>query len=170
MTDFLRFLGLVVLVAGALFAAMRAAGNDYVFYAGYTVLEYVVLGCASGALRNDAGALWFKDRRIDRLPPHQRVRTGLARTFQLPRPFHEMTIAENLRVPLFFAARQGGGNEAIDEALTFVGLAARRDAMPQDLTQVGARLGSSAYSRGARHGDRHSEMVQCNEGLRVHST
>ena len=43
---------------------MRAAGNDYVFYAGYTVLEYVVLACASGALRNDTGALWFKDPRI----------------------------------------------------------------------------------------------------------
>jgi branched-chain amino acid transport system ATP-binding protein len=50
-----------------------------------------------------------------------------------------MTIAENLRVPLFFAARQGGRDEAIDEALAFVGLAARRDAMPQDLTQVDLR-------------------------------
>jgi branched-chain amino acid transport system ATP-binding protein len=98
-----------------------------------------LVGCASGTLRNDAGALWFKDRRIDRLQPHQRVHTGLARTFQLPRPFHGMTIAENLRVPLFFAARQGGGDEAIDEALAFVGLAARRDAMPQDLTQVDLR-------------------------------
>ena len=31
-----------------------------------------------------------------------------------------MTIAENLRVPLFFAGRQGGGDDAIDEALVFV--------------------------------------------------
>ena len=46
-----------------------------------------LVGCASGALHNDAGAVWFKDRRIDRLLPHQRVRAGLARTFQLPRPF-----------------------------------------------------------------------------------
>ena len=38
MISFLRFLGLVVLAAAALFAAMRAVGNDYVFYAGYTVL------------------------------------------------------------------------------------------------------------------------------------
>ena len=34
------------------------------------------VGCASGSLRNDAGAVWFKDRRIDRLSPHQRVRAG----------------------------------------------------------------------------------------------
>jgi branched-chain amino acid transport system ATP-binding protein len=98
-----------------------------------------LVGCASGALGNDAGAVWFKDRRIDRLLPHQRVRAGLARTFQLPRPFRGLTVAENLRVPLFFAGRQGGGDDAIDEALAFVGLAARREAMPQDLTQVDLR-------------------------------
>ena len=33
------------------------------------------------------------------------------------------------------------------------------------LQRIGAQLGSSAYSRGARHGHGHSEMVQCNEGL-----
>jgi branched-chain amino acid transport system ATP-binding protein len=58
-----------------------------------------------------------------------------------------MTIAENLRVPLFFAARQGGRDEAIDEALAFVGLAARRDAMPQDLTQVDLRKLDLARAR-----------------------
>jgi branched-chain amino acid transport system ATP-binding protein len=98
-----------------------------------------LVGCASGPLHNDAGAVWFKGRRIDRLLPHQRMRAGLARTFQLPRPFRGLTVAENLRVPLFFAGRQGGGDHAIDEALAFVGLAARREAMPQDLTQVDLR-------------------------------
>jgi branched-chain amino acid transport system ATP-binding protein len=42
-------------------------------------------------------------------------------------------------VPLFFARRQGREDDAIDEALAFVGLAARRKAMPQDLTQVDLR-------------------------------
>ena len=98
-----------------------------------------LVGCASGALRNDFGAVWFKDRRIDRLPPHQRVRRGLVRSFQLPRPFRGLTVAENLRVPLFFAARQEGDEDAIDEALEFVGLADRRTSMPQDLTQVDLR-------------------------------
>ena len=58
MIDFLRFLGLVVL-AGALFAAMRAAGNDYVFYAGYTVLEYVVLASAWNILGGYVGYVNF---------------------------------------------------------------------------------------------------------------
>jgi branched-chain amino acid transport system permease protein len=59
MNDFLRFFGLVVLAACALFAAMRAVGNDYVFYAGYTVLEYVVLACAWNILGGYAGYVNF---------------------------------------------------------------------------------------------------------------
>ncbi len=96
------------------------------------------VGCASGALRNDAGAVWFKDRRIDRLLPHQRVRAGLVRSFQLPRPFRGLTVADNLRVPLFFATK-GADEGVVDEALEFVGLSRRRAAMPQDLTQVDLR-------------------------------
>ncbi len=97
------------------------------------------VGCASGSLRNDAGEVWFRDRRVDRLSPHQRVRVGLVRSFQLPRPFRGLTVAENLRVPLFFAGAEKRDEAAIDEALDFVGLAARRHAMPQDLTQVDLR-------------------------------
>ena len=66
-----------------------------------------LVGCASGSPRNSEGAIWFEGRRIDRLSPHERVRAGLVRSFQLPRPFRGLTIAENLRVPLFFAGRPG---------------------------------------------------------------
>ena len=59
MVAFLRFFGLVVLAAGALFAAMRAVGNDYVFYAGYTVLEYVVLSSAWNILGGYVGYVNF---------------------------------------------------------------------------------------------------------------
>ncbi len=97
------------------------------------------VGCASGSLRNHGGAVWFKDRRIDRLLPNERVRAGLVRSFQLPRPFRGLTVAENLRVPLFFAGGRGREETTIDEALELVGLTARREAMPQDLTQVDLR-------------------------------
>jgi branched-chain amino acid transport system permease protein len=59
MIAFLRFLGIAALVAAALFAAMRAIGNDYVFYAGYTVLEYVVLACAWNILGGYVGYVNF---------------------------------------------------------------------------------------------------------------
>ncbi len=98
-----------------------------------------LVGCASGSLRSTEGAIWFEGRRIDRLSPHERVRAGLVRSFQLPRPFRALTVAENLGVPLFFARRSGQDSGAIDEALDFVGLSRRRDAMPADLTQVDLR-------------------------------
>lgn len=97
------------------------------------------VGCASGSVRNDDGAVWFEGRRIDRLSPHERVRAGLVRSFQLPRPFRGLTVAENLRVPLIFAGGSRRGDDAIDEAVDFVGLASRRTAMPADLTQVELR-------------------------------
>jgi branched-chain amino acid transport system ATP-binding protein len=97
------------------------------------------VGCAGGSLRNHGGVVWFEGRRIDRLSPHQRVRAGLVRSFQLPRPFRTLTVAENLRVPLFFAGSRERDNATIDEALDFVGLSARRHAMPADLTQVDLR-------------------------------
>jgi branched-chain amino acid transport system permease protein len=59
MIAFPRFLGIAALVAAALFAAMRAIGNDYVFYAGYTVLEYVVLACAWNILGGYVGYVNF---------------------------------------------------------------------------------------------------------------
>jgi len=98
-----------------------------------------LVNCASGVLRNYGGAVWFKDRCLDRLPPNERVRAGLVRSFQLPRPFRGLTVAENLRVPFVFAGRRTKDDTAIDEALDFVGLSARRTAMPKDLNQIDLR-------------------------------
>ena len=81
MNDFLRFFGLVVLAAGALFAAMRAVGNDYVFYAGYTVLEYVVLACAWNILGGYVGYVNFGSRPSWRLAHTRAWRLAKSRRF-----------------------------------------------------------------------------------------
>ena len=49
-----------------------------------------------GALRPDAGAIRFAGREITRLPPHERARLGLARSFQITSIFHDMTAVENV--------------------------------------------------------------------------
>ena len=51
----------------------------------------------------------FDGQVIDGLAAHQRTRRGLARSFQLPRPFHSMTVADNMRIPLLYTvnAREG---------------------------------------------------------------
>jgi branched-chain amino acid transport system ATP-binding protein len=55
-----------------------------------------LFNCIAGALAPSAGRIVFEGARIDRLPPHRIFRRGIARTFQIPKPFGGMTVVENL--------------------------------------------------------------------------
>src|SRR5204863_10104447 len=55
--------------------------------------------CISGLLRNDSGSIHFMGDDISAMPPYRRTRKRIARSFQVPRPFHTMTVLENLLVP-----------------------------------------------------------------------
>jgi ABC-type branched-subunit amino acid transport system ATPase component len=52
----------------------------------------------TGVERLDEGEIYFKEERIDHLPPHKIARRGIGRTFQLIRVFPELTALENLLV------------------------------------------------------------------------
>lgn len=45
-----------------------------------------------------SGSVFFRGNLITKMPPHTIVRNGLARTFQIPRPFRELTVQENVEV------------------------------------------------------------------------
>jgi branched-chain amino acid transport system ATP-binding protein len=62
--------------------------------AGKTTLFNVI----AGAFRPSAGKIVFRGRDITRLPANRRLRLGLARTFQLMKPFASMTVHENVVV------------------------------------------------------------------------
>jgi branched-chain amino acid transport system ATP-binding protein len=62
--------------------------------AGKTTLLNVV----SGSLRADQGRVVFAGRDVTRLPGHEHCRAGIARTFQIPRPFAGLTAFENVLV------------------------------------------------------------------------
>ena len=64
----------------------------------------------TGNLAPSGGSVRFADRDITPLPAHQRARLGLARTYQVPRPFSHMTVFENLKVAALFA----GGLEEVE--------------------------------------------------------
>jgi branched-chain amino acid transport system ATP-binding protein len=106
-----------------------------------------LVNCLSGTLRNDGGHVRFDGRLLDGLPPHRRAYLGLARSFQLPRPFGSLSVAENMAVPLLYTAavRNGhrlSGREVASRAedlLALVGLADKSRARPLDLTQVDMR-------------------------------
>jgi branched-chain amino acid transport system ATP-binding protein len=64
-----------------------------------------LFGLISGDLSPDAGEISFAGRTVTRLNSAARCRLGIGRTYQVPRPFADMTVFENLLV----AAQQGAG-------------------------------------------------------------
>jgi branched-chain amino acid transport system ATP-binding protein len=106
-----------------------------------------LVNCICGTLVNETGSVRFDGRSLDGLTAHQRTRRGLARSFQLPRPFASLTVAENMRVPLIYTVNARAGTHltaaALDarckEILALVGLADKADRPPRDLTQVEMR-------------------------------
>ena len=50
----------------------------------------------AGIMHPDSGTIRLAEQRIDGLRPDQVFRIGLARTFQIPRPFAEMSVLENM--------------------------------------------------------------------------
>jgi branched-chain amino acid transport system ATP-binding protein len=65
-----------------------------------------LINCVSGSLRNESGAIRFAGEDITGLPAHQRTRRGIARSFQIPRPFSSMSALENLVVPLEYVVHR----------------------------------------------------------------
>jgi branched-chain amino acid transport system ATP-binding protein len=106
-----------------------------------------LVNCVCGTLANETGSVRFDGQAVDGLTTHERTRRGMARTFQLPRPFTTLTIADNLRVPLLYTVNARPGSAlapaALDarcaELLQLVGLADKARKLPRDLTQVEMR-------------------------------
>ena len=104
-----------------------------------------LVNCISGVLRPNRGAVLFGEEDITPLPPNERARRGIARSFQIPRPFRSMTVLENLMVALDFAARRNVLEQAShrrDAAMSILarmGLAAKAHDPTATLTQVELR-------------------------------
>jgi branched-chain amino acid transport system ATP-binding protein len=105
-----------------------------------------LVNCICGTMRNEAGSVRFDGRPLDGAAAHQRTRLGLARTFQLPRPFASLSLIDNMRIPLLYAvaARSQRRAAADIEArclalLREVGLDGKARRLPHDLTQVEMR-------------------------------
>ena len=102
-----------------------------------------LINCISGTLNNDEGQIFFSGQNVTTMPAYQRVRLGIARSFQIPKPFTSMTVIENLCIPLEYAAyhKSHGVNlqrEAM-EILEVMGLADKADVRTGGLTQIELR-------------------------------
>jgi len=105
-----------------------------------------LVNCICGTLRNEQGSVRFDGRPLDGLPAHRRTHLGLARSFQLPRPFVSLSLVDNVRIPLLYTVQARGTHHAaahVDERchglLREVGLEAKARHLPRDLTQVEMR-------------------------------
>jgi branched-chain amino acid transport system ATP-binding protein len=114
-----------------------------------------LINCISGALLNDAGTIRFDGEEISRLAAYQRTRRGIARSFQIPRPFGSMSVLENLIVPLEYVAHRGSlhlgdtRGEAM-EILRGMGLADKAESLSSSLSQVELRKMELARAMAAR--------------------
>lgn len=105
--------------------------------AGKTTLFNVI----SGIYRPDKGDVYLRGRRITGLPPHKICRMGVARTFQVPRPFQGLSVMEN--VLLAIGAKMGSGSSPrsfAEETLSLVGLAEKRHRKAMELNMSERRL------------------------------
>jgi branched-chain amino acid transport system ATP-binding protein len=114
-----------------------------------------LINCISGSLRNDGGSIVFDGEEVSALPAYQRTRRGIARSFQIPRPFASMSVLENLVVPLEYVAHRRSlhtadtGGEAM-EILRQIGLAEKAETPSNRLTQVELRKLELARAMAAR--------------------
>ena len=100
------------------------------------------VNCLTGTLNVDRGSVFFHGSDITQIAAWRRSRMGLARSFQIPRPFRGLTVRQNIEVPLMFAAGRSDRAEVEAEAeiiLAQVGLGARGRASPRNLTQIELR-------------------------------
>jgi branched-chain amino acid transport system ATP-binding protein len=106
-----------------------------------------LVNCVCGTLQNEAGSVHFAGNSVDGLPAHRRTHLGLARSFQLPRPFGSLTLVDNLRIPLLYTVetRSAPHRSAHEvearcmDLLRMVALDHKSDRWPRDLTQVEMR-------------------------------
>jgi branched-chain amino acid transport system ATP-binding protein len=103
--------------------------------AGKTTLINMI--CGSYAV--DSGKIEFLGKDITRLPPWKRCKLGICRTYQIPRPFPELTTLASVCVSALYGKDRP--NRSLEDAMTeathyleFVGLFGKRNVLARDLT------------------------------------
>lgn len=97
----------------------------------------------SGVYKPDEGKIYLAGKEITNLPPHARARLGIARTFQIPRPFNSATVLENVAVGAMFGRAGAGVNDAFKIAeryLELMGIEHKKNEKAMKLTPLEKRL------------------------------
>src|SRR6202140_4549787 len=104
----------------------------------------------TGYHRPDSGSVSAFGRELVGLRPHDICGHGLARTFQVARPFGRMTVLDNVMTGAFLRDKHPDiAREKAHEAIEFVGLTAKEHAPARDLTTIDPRRVAMAGAPGA---------------------
>src|SRR5450759_3784158 len=95
--------------------------------------------CITGVYPATSGRILFNGKNITRLMPHETCVLGITNTHQVVKPFHDMTVLDNVRVGAFFGRGwvQREVKDAAKEAmrvLEFTGLAPKASFLARNLT------------------------------------
>jgi branched-chain amino acid transport system ATP-binding protein len=94
----------------------------------------------TGFHRPDSGSVLAFGREIVGLKPHDICAHGLARTFQVAKPFGAMTVLANVMTGAFLRDKhEAAAREKAREAIEFVGLSAKEQTAAKDLTTIDQR-------------------------------
>ncbi len=94
------------------------------------------INVVSGHFPATGGQMFFEGRDLAGLPAHSIAQAGIARTYQIPRPFAHMSVLQNVAMAAMFGGAALDHKQATQEAwkwLEFTGLQDKADALPDDL-------------------------------------
>jgi branched-chain amino acid transport system permease protein len=95
-----------------------------------------LINVLSGHFPASGGEMFFEGRQLAGLPAHRIAQSGIARTYQIPRPFAHLSVLQNVSMVAMFGASALDQQQATQEAwkwLKFTGLADKADALPEAL-------------------------------------
>lgn len=89
----------------------------------------------TGFYTSDSGKVWFKQENLIDLKPHQICKRGMVRTFQLVKPFLQLTVLDNVLVAALNRSKTvKEASEKARRTIEFVGLLEKRDTLGAGLT------------------------------------
>jgi branched-chain amino acid transport system ATP-binding protein len=105
--------------------------------AGKTTLFNVI----TGFLKPEGGKIFYERNDITGMSPHEIAKMGIARTFQIVKPFPELTVEEAVRVGAYLRTKEETKiDEIVDDVLEFVGIERLRDRYGKELNLIQLKL------------------------------
>ena len=93
-----------------------------------------LINLISGVLKPSSGNIIFRGKDITNLSPNKRAKLGIGRTFQITRLFGNLTVLENVLIPLHYGVKEKKPDEKALDLIEMVGLKELKDKKASNLS------------------------------------